>query len=86
MNSPIRTLAEVERDVILQAISYYCGNRTQTAKALGISIRTLRNRLDKYRGDGSPIPPAAEPWGNPAKRAHSCDVQGCAVCDPTFGL
>ena len=46
---PGRTLDEVERNVILEALKHHSGNRTHTAKALGISIRTLRNKLAEYR-------------------------------------
>jgi two-component system response regulator FlrC len=46
---PGRTLDDIERNVILEALKYHSGNRTHTAKALGISIRTLRNKLADYR-------------------------------------
>jgi len=46
---PGRTLDEIERSVILEALKHHDGNRTHTAKALGISIRTLRNKLAEYR-------------------------------------
>jgi two-component system response regulator FlrC len=46
---PGRTLHDIERHVILDALEYHQGNRTHTAKALGISIRTLRNKLAEYR-------------------------------------
>jgi len=49
---PGATLDDVERKVILEALSYHKGNRTHTAKALGISIRTLRNKLSDYRRMG----------------------------------
>ncbi|MBC7387210.1 MAG: sigma 54-interacting transcriptional regulator [Cryobacterium sp.] len=47
--SPGETLNDIERMVILQALDYHQGNRTHTARALGISIRTLRNKLAEYR-------------------------------------
>jgi transcriptional regulator with PAS, ATPase and Fis domain len=47
--APGQTLNDVERKVILDALGYHKGNRTHTAKALGISIRTLRNKLADYR-------------------------------------
>jgi two-component system response regulator FlrC len=47
--APGRTLDDIERSVILEALQYHSGNRTHTAKALGISIRTLRNKLADYR-------------------------------------
>ncbi len=49
---PGRTLDDIEKRVILEALSYHNGNRTHTARALGISIRTLRNKLADYRRQG----------------------------------
>ncbi len=46
---PGSTLDQIERNVILEALKHHDGNRTHTAKALGISIRTLRNKLAEYR-------------------------------------
>ncbi|MGB7021075.1 MAG: sigma-54 dependent transcriptional regulator, partial [Xanthobacteraceae bacterium] len=43
-----RTVAEVERDLILQTLKHCLGNRTHAANVLGISIRTLRNKLNEY--------------------------------------
>lgn len=47
--APGRTLDEIERAVILKSLAYHSGNRTHTARELGISIRTLRNKLNEYR-------------------------------------
>jgi DNA-binding NtrC family response regulator len=52
-----RTVAEVERDLILQTLKHCLGNRTHAANILGISIRTLRNKLNEYAAAGMPIPP-----------------------------
>src|SRR5580692_1275662 len=52
-----RTVAEVERDLILQTLKHCLGNRTHAANVLGISIRTLRNKLNEYTADGVPVPP-----------------------------
>lgn len=49
---PGRTLNDIERRVIIEALTYHQGNRTHTARALGISIRTLRNKLADYRRMG----------------------------------
>lgn len=49
---PGSTLDDIERSVILEALHYHKGNRTHTAKALGISIRTLRNKIADYRKMG----------------------------------
>ena len=50
--SPGQTLDDIERSVIITALGYHQGNRTHTARALGISIRTLRNKLADYRRMG----------------------------------
>jgi two-component system, response regulator FlrC len=52
-----RTVADVERDLILETLKHCLGNRTHAANILGISIRTLRNKLNEYADDGVPIPP-----------------------------
>jgi two-component system response regulator FlrC len=52
-----RTVAEVERDLILETLKHCLGNRTHAANILGISIRTLRNKLNEYSADGTPVPP-----------------------------
>lgn len=42
-------LKDMERRLILRALETTEGNRTQAAKILGISIRTLRNKLHEYK-------------------------------------
>src|SRR5713226_2464623 len=61
-----RTVAEVERDLILETLKHCLGNRTHAANILGISIRTLRNKLNEYADDGMPVPP---PGGGEARLA-----------------
>jgi DNA-binding NtrC family response regulator len=51
-----RTIEAVEKDMILEALRQTKGNRGQTALVLGISIRTLRNKLHEYERDGTRIP------------------------------
>jgi two-component system, response regulator FlrC len=53
-----RTVAEVERDLILATLEHCLGNRTHTANVLGISIRTLRNKLSAYAAAGLAVPSA----------------------------
>ena len=53
------TVADVERDLILDTLTHCLGNRTHAANILGISIRTLRNKLNEYADAGLPIPPAS---------------------------
>lgn len=58
-----RTIADVERHLILDTLSYCFGNRTHAARILGISIRTLRNKLNEYMEAGIAVP---EPGQKPA--------------------
>lgn len=51
-----RTVADVERDLIVDTLYHCLGNRTHAANILGISIRTLRNKLKQYTEDGVAIP------------------------------
>ncbi|MHA1113655.1 MAG: sigma 54-interacting transcriptional regulator [Alphaproteobacteria bacterium] len=55
-----KTVAEVERDLILHTLRHYLGNRTHAATILGISIRTLRNKLKLYSEDGVAVPVPGE--------------------------
>ena len=56
-----QTVAQVEQALILQTLDHCLGNRTHAANILGISIRTLRNKLKQYTEDGVPVPaPGAE--------------------------
>ncbi|MDX1484920.1 MAG: sigma-54 dependent transcriptional regulator [Alphaproteobacteria bacterium] len=55
-----RTVAEVERDLILETLHHCFGNRTHAANILGISIRTLRNKLKQYSEDGISVPTPRE--------------------------
>ena len=44
-----RQLKDVEKNLIFQTLDQTNGNRTHAAKMLGISVRTLRNKLNEYR-------------------------------------
>lgn len=60
---PTMTLHELEKRFILKALNYFDGNKTQAANALGITIKTLYNKLheygefDKYAVHSKPIKP-----------------------------
>ncbi|MDH3700677.1 MAG: sigma-54 dependent transcriptional regulator [Alphaproteobacteria bacterium] len=51
-----KTVAEVERDLIIETLQHCLGNRTHAANILGISIRTLRNKLKQYTQEGIAVP------------------------------
>jgi DNA-binding NtrC family response regulator len=51
-----RTVADVEQQLILDTLSHCLGNRTHAAVILGISIRTLRNKLKEYSEAGVAVP------------------------------
>ena len=42
------TIAEVECELIIETLANQRGSRTNAAKLLGISIRTLRNKIHEY--------------------------------------
>ena len=52
-----QTVAEVEQNLIIDTLSHCLGNRTHAATILGISIRTLRNKLKEYSDSGVSVPP-----------------------------
>ena len=45
----------MERIMIAKGLEQTGGNRTQAAELLGISVRTLRNKLNEYRMAGTDI-------------------------------
>ena len=51
-----RTIAEVECELIIGTLANQRGSRTEAAKLLGISIRTLRNKIHEYDGCGKIVP------------------------------
>ncbi|MCC6598384.1 MAG: sigma-54-dependent Fis family transcriptional regulator [Alphaproteobacteria bacterium] len=54
-----RTIADVERNMIINTLEHCLGNRTHAANILGISIRTLRNKLNTYKDEGLDVPATA---------------------------
>lgn len=53
--APGMSLSEVEKRLILQTLELTAQNRTRAAQLLGISIRTLRNKLNEYREEGCTV-------------------------------
>ena len=54
VGSPIK---DIERDLVLETLAKTDGNRTASARLLGFSIRTLRNKITEYSADGVDVPP-----------------------------
>ena len=50
------SIREMEQELILRKLRRTGGNRTQAATELGISVRTLRNKLHQYQAQGLSIP------------------------------
>jgi len=58
LSDEIVPLEEIEKACILNALRVHKGNRTHAAKALGIALRTMRNRIAEFRAAGVPVPEA----------------------------
>jgi DNA-binding NtrC family response regulator len=50
------TVDEVERELVLQTLARCGGNRTRAARVLGVSVRTLRNKIRLYTAGGIEVP------------------------------
>lgn len=51
-----RKMRDVETQFILQTLASHQGNRTHSAKTLGISLRTLRNKINEFVIEGHEVP------------------------------
>ncbi len=51
-----QTLHLVETHFILKTLAFHNGNRTHAAKTLGISLRTLRNKINEFIASGHEVP------------------------------
>ena len=50
------TIEAIERELVLQTLARCHGNRTHAARVLGLSVRTMRNKVRRYATDGIDIP------------------------------
>jgi DNA-binding NtrC family response regulator len=57
-------LADVERSLIFATLEHYGGHKERTAAALGVSLKTLYNRLKEYSSEGHTPPESASVAGN----------------------
>jgi Bacterial regulatory protein, Fis family len=49
-------IRDIERDLVLETLANTHGNRTASARLLGVSVRTLRNKITEYSAEGFHIP------------------------------
>ncbi|MCX6112950.1 MAG: hypothetical protein NTY22_06710 [Proteobacteria bacterium] len=45
-------LSDIEREHILNTLQYFNGNKSKTSTALGVTLKTLYNKLNKYEHEG----------------------------------
>jgi len=48
------SLADAQRELILATLDHFNGDKQQTAQALGVSLKTLYNRLQAYQDETVP--------------------------------
>mgnify|MGYP001078278119 FL=1 len=64
-------IADVERALILGTLTHCNGNRTSAANILGISVRTMRNKLRLFMDEGMMVPPPPVPGSSAAAPRRS---------------
>lgn len=62
----MKTLDEIERKEILDRLRHFQGDKAKAAATLGISLKTLYNKLNRYAGKGV----ADTPRGHTASTSH----------------
>lgn len=50
------SVGDLERELIVQTLAETEGNRTVSARILGVSVRTLRNKISEYTENGIDVP------------------------------
>ncbi len=70
-------LKDIERDLVLETLASTDGNRTTSARLLGVSVRTLRKKITEYSADGVAVTPrrgGASPGGKAEEGAGQGDA------------
>jgi hypothetical protein len=73
--TPGLTLEKVEKLVITKALEFYRGNKKQTAESLGISIRTIDNKMEQYAGEAEELQ-RREQANEEAAKARALSARG----------
>jgi DNA-binding NtrC family response regulator len=76
-----RTLEEVECELVLGTLLYHSGNRTRSARVLGISVRTLRNKINQYTAKGLAVPQPS--YARRDRNIFRCDMPAKPQYCPT---
>jgi hypothetical protein len=71
------TVEEVERELILNSLDHYDGCRTRAANVLGISVRSMRNKIAQYTALGMTV--TAPGRRNDLNDRHSPDCVSCGL-------
>lgn len=77
----IKTMEQLQHEYFAAVLTYYNGNRAQTARALGLSIKTIYNYLKNCREFKSPIlvPSEKKPedfnWSAMPTNEYRCEYQ-----------
>lgn len=51
----MKTLFEIEKEVILERLNSFGGNKTKAAQSLGITLKTIYNKLHQYEKENKPV-------------------------------
>lgn len=72
---PGLTLKELEHLTIIACLTIYGGNRTKAARALGVSKRTITNKINQYKAQGHQVPERPDPrsFGGKKRKAPAHD-------------
>jgi DNA-binding NtrC family response regulator len=76
-----QTIAAVECGLICETLAWRGGNRTHTANILGISIRTLRNKIHLYEHMGISVSAPISGRGDSCPIGSRRMRQGCQPCE-----
>ena len=78
-NLPIGiAIKDLETQFILQTLKHHNGNRTHAARTLGISLRTLRNRINELTNRGFAVAPPT-----PRRQVDQVEVTGDEISTAT---